>query len=312
MKVLVTGNVGYIGSTTTQHLIAAGHEVIGLDIRERGGHRIPGVQQFTGSVGDKRLLETLPNFDAVIHFAGLVAVADSFLVPERYFEVNVAQSMSLLAHLLERGTNRLIFSSSAAVYDALDMPLNERDALRPVSPYGESKRMFEEALRWVEGSTSLRYVALRYFNAAGCLGEFYENHEPETHLIPRALEAAKHGAEFTIFGNKYRTGDGTCVRDYVHVNDVAKAHVAALDYLGTGKSTVVNIGSGRGSSNLEVIEAVEQVTGKKMRVQFGPARLGDPAYLVADISKADSALNWRPLESELLTIVEDAWRGHQR
>ena len=310
MKVLVTGNVGFIGSTTTQHLIAAGHEVIGIDVRERGGHRIPGVQQFTGEVGDRRVLENLPEFDAVIHFAGLVAVADSFLVPERYFNVNVGQSVSLLAHLLERGVNRLIFSSSAAVYDAHDGPLNERDAVLPVSPYGESKKMFEDALRWVEASTSLRYVALRYFNAAGCLGEFYENHEPETHLIPRALEAVKHDSEFTIFGGEYPTKDGTCVRDYVHVNDVAGAHLAALDYLDTGRSLVVNVGSGRGTTNREVVEMVEQVTGKRMRVRYGSPRLGDPARLVADISTAKSALNWQPVESDLRTIIEDAWRGH--
>ena len=311
MRVLVTGAAGFIGSTTVQHLVAKGHSVVGLDNLYTGKRLVPGGTYIVGNCGDLETLKQIPEIDACIHFAGSIAVSDSFMVPEQYYQNNVAETLTLVNYLMGVGVNKFVFSSSAAIYASSNEPIAETYIKLPSSPYGLSKLMVEQALSSISSHTSLKYAALRYFNAAGCLGEFAEAHKPETHIIPRAFEAAVNNETFRIFGSNYNTPDGTCVRDYVHVNDLARAHVLALEALDTQKSIEVNLGSGVGISNFQIMGKVKEVTGINFRVEFGNRRKGDPDSLVADITKAKDLLGWVPMESDLTTIVTDAWVGYQ-
>ena len=318
MRILVTGGAGYIGSVTAHHLCARGHEVVVLDSLVHGfAAALPAQAALVqADVGDREGLDrALPGCAAVVHCAGFIEPAESVVAPELYFRNNVAAPLALLEACLRHGCPRLVFSSSCAVYgDPQEVPVSEAAPTKPLSPYGLSKLMFEEMLAAFRVAHDLRSVSLRYFNAAGAWpdGTVGEAHAPEVHLIPQVLGAIAHGVPLTVHGSDYATPDGTCVRDYVHVVDLARAHAAAIDLLlAGGESAPLNLGTGRGYSVREVIAACEQVTGVAALVAEGPRRQGDPPLLVAAADRAESLLGWRPERSDLPTIVGDAWRWHR-
>jgi UDP-glucose-4-epimerase GalE len=249
--------------------------------------------------------------DAVIHFAAYIAVGESTQVPELYFSNNVGGSLSLFQAMLQTGVNKLVFSSTAAAYGTPQrVPITEDEPYAPINPYGESKVMVEKILEWLDRYRNFRSIRLRYFNACGAEPEanLGERHDPETHLIPLILRAIQTGKPVTLFGDDYPTPDGTCIRDYIHVSDLAEAHVFAVEYLlKGGNSDVFNVGTGSGHSVKEVVAAVERVTGKKVPRQTGPRREGDPASLVADSQKLQRTLGWHPSRADLDRIVADAW-----
>ncbi|MEQ1886223.1 MAG: UDP-glucose 4-epimerase GalE [Bryobacteraceae bacterium] len=317
-KILVTGGAGYIGSITTRHLLHRGFDVLVVDDLSRGHrenvaaerlhvHRL----QDTDAVA--RLLEGV---DAVVHFAAYIAVGESVREPELYYSNNVGGSVSLLEAMARTGVKRLVFSSTAAVYgNPASVPISEDAAFAPVSPYGESKAMVEKILGELDRYKGVRSIALRYFNACGGEPEagLGEMHHPETHLIPLLLDAAVSGKPIQIFGNDYPTSDGTCVRDYIHVSDLAEAHVASLDHLlAGGGSAHFNVGTGTGFTVMDVLRSVERITGKKVPYNVAGRRDGDPAELVADSTRLRKALRWKPVRSDLDTIVRDAWAFHRR
>jgi UDP-glucose 4-epimerase len=313
--ILVTGGAGYIGSHTTRVLLARGYEVTVVDDLSRGyRHNVePGrlrVMNTADTDGLTRLMEEKA-VDAVIHFAAFIAVGESNVKPEIYFQNNVSCSLSLFTAMARTGVRRLVFSSTAAVYGMpASSPITEDFPYNPINPYGESKLMVEKMLRWFDSSHGLRSIVLRYFNASGAEphGRFGEEHEPETHLIPLLLRAVKTGKPVTIFGDDYPTPDGTCVRDYIHVLDLAEAHVVALESLRSGgASDQFNVGTGGGQSIMEVIRAVEEVTGEKVPYRIGPRRDGDPAALVADSGKLQRALGWKPRYTAMRDIIATAW-----
>jgi UDP-glucose-4-epimerase GalE len=313
--ILVTGGAGYIGAHTTRALLKHGYDVTVVDDLSRGyRHNVEPERLRVINVADTdgltRLME-VKTFDAVIHFAAFIAVGESTVKPEMYFQNNVAGSLSLFNAMLRAGVRRLVFSSTAAVYGMpKTTPITEDFPYDPINPYGESKVMVEKILRWFDAIHGLRSIALRYFNACGaephgCLGE---EHDPETHLIPLVLRAVKTGNPVSIFGNDYPTPDGTCVRDYIHVLDLAEAHVVALEsLLSGGPSDHFNVGTGSGHSVREVLREVEEVTGQKVPHVSAPRREGDPPVLVADSSKLQRTLGWRPQFTGLRGIVETAW-----
>lgn len=317
MRVLVCGGAGYIGSHTCKALAQAGHEPVVFDSFEKG-HRWaakwgPAIE---GNLADRELLGRVLSegtYDGVIQFAAYIAVGESVHQPEKYFRNNVANTLNLLGAMREAGVRRIVFSSTAAVYGTpIQSPIPEDHPKAPLSPYGESKLMVEQMLDWW-GFAAGR---LRYFNAAGADpdGEIGEDHEPETHLIPLALAAAagQIGA-LELYGTDYPTADGTAVRDYIHVTDLADAHVRALAYLASpgGKSFSANLGTGNGATVRQVLQAVERVTGRKVPVVEKPRRDGDPVELVADSKRAHTLFNWTPTHSSLDEIVATAWRWHQ-
>lgn len=314
-KILVTGGAGYIGSNTTQLLLRHGFEVTVVDDLSRGHvHNVRDVPFFQITLADTAALTELlrsGRFDAVVHFAAYIAVGESTKKPELYFANNVGGTLSLLTAMVEAGVNRLVFSSTAAVYgDPETVPIPETARIGPVSPYGDSKVMVEKTLGWMDLFRNFRSVVLRYFNACGADPEsnLGEEHDPETHLIPLLFRAIESGKPITIFGNDYPTPDGTCIRDYIHVVDLAEAHVAALDHLlKGGGSDAFNVGVGVGHSVLEVVQAVEAVTGKKVPLQIGPRRDGDAPELVANSDKLRGKLGWKPRYPDLEKIVETAW-----
>lgn len=317
MAVLVTGGAGYIGSHTAKALSQAGFEPVVLDNLSRGRREAvrwgPLVQ---ADVGDRAALRRAIrefSIDAVLHFAAFAYVGESMQAPGRYFENNVVCTLHLLEAMREEKVTKIVFSSSCATYGLpTELPISEDHLQRPVNPYGESKLMVERLLHWYSAIHGVSAVALRYFNAAGAdpEGELGECHDPETHLIPLALSAAlgSSGA-LDIYGSDYDTPDGTCIRDYLHVADLADAHVAALRYLNAGgPSDVFNLGTGVGYSVREVAIMVEQVAGKKVPVTECGRRSGDPASLIAEAGKAARILNWRPGRSSLEEIVRTAWQ----
>ncbi|MCC6751050.1 MAG: UDP-glucose 4-epimerase GalE [Deltaproteobacteria bacterium] len=315
MRVLVTGGAGYVGSVVSEELLAAGHEVVVYDDLSRG-HRaaVPRrAQLVVADLADRATLEATlrsAGSEAVLHFAALIEAGESMRAPERFFRVNVAGSLTLLEAMLATGVGQLVFSSTAALYgDPEELPLRESSPLRPTSPYGASKHMVEEMLSWWHRVHGLRYAALRYFNAAGATPERGEDHRPESHLIPNLLEVARGGrAHATVFGTDYPTADGTCVRDYVHVSDLACAHVAALEALAGGDGRLIyNLGSGTGFTVRQVIDEVRRVTGHAIPVVEAARRPGDPAVLVASAEAAQRELGWRPQRSSLEAIVSSAW-----
>jgi len=316
LRILVTGGAGYIGSHTVRLLLNQGHEVTVVDNLSKGHrHNVPAGLLYELDVADTASLADLmrrKRTDAVIHFAALIAVGESMQVPERYFANNVCGSLALLTAMVQAEVKRIVFSSTAAVYGNPDTtPIQEEAAIRPVNAYGESKVMVETLLRWFDTIHQVRSVALRYFNACGAdpAGDLGEEHVPETHLIPLILRAVVTQEPMIVFGNDYDTPDGTCIRDYIHVNDLAQAHILAVEHLmGGGASDRFNVGTGTGYSVFEVIRAVEQVTGRKVPFRIGARREGDPASLVAASGKLQNELGWRPRSSGLLEIVEDAWR----
>jgi UDP-arabinose 4-epimerase len=320
-RVFVTGGAGYVGSHTCKQLSRAGHEVAVYDDLSRG-HRAFAKwgELFEGKLQERgKLLEALRKSapQAIMHFAAFAYVGESIKNPHRYYTNNVGGTLSLLWAMREAGIERIIFSSSCATYGQPDrVPITEDTPQRPINPYGASKVMSEWICQDFEKAHGTKFVVLRYFNACGAdlEGEIGERHDPEPHVIPRALMAADGRIEaFEIYGDDYATPDGTCVRDFVHVDDLAKAHIAAADYLAEGGvSGAFNLGSGKGHSVRDVIRTVEEVTGKQVPQRLVPRRDGDPAVLVADISKAREVLGWRPQASDLATIVGTAWNWYRQ
>jgi len=315
-KVLVTGGAGYIGSITAHLLARRGYSVLVVDDLSRGHEhnvgRLPFHKQTlsdTAAVADLLAREAV---DAVIHFAAYIAVGESTQKPELYFSNNVGGTMSLLTAMAKTNVKLLVFSSTAAVYGTPEVvPIREDSPFAPVSPYGESKVMVEKILGWLDPYRGLRSVALRYFNACGSDPEsgLGEEHDPETHLIPLLLRAVVTGDPITIFGDDYETPDGTCIRDYIHVTDLAEAHVVALEkLLSGGGSDAFNAGTGEGHSVLQVLRAVEEVTGRTVPFEMGPRREGDAPVLVANSDKLKRALGWKPRFPELTDIVNTAWQ----
>jgi UDP-arabinose 4-epimerase len=320
MTILVTGGAGYIGSHTCKHLAAAGYQPVVLDNLVQG-HQWA-VKWGPLVVGDISDLELVRNkvrefgIKAVIHFAAHAYVGESVQNPRKYFHNNVSGTLAFLDALMDSGIDKFIFSSSCATYGIPhQLPIKEDHPQQPINPYGASKLMIENVLRWYGKAYNLRSVILRYFNAAGAdpEGEIGEDHSPETHLIPLVIAAAQGKApEIEIFGTDYDTKDGTAVRDYIHVCDLAAAHVKAVSHLLLGgPEDQVNLGTGRGHTIREVISSVEEVSGRSVPYRQGPRRAGDPAALVADSTKAETMLGWRPKFSELRTMVESAWRWHE-
>lgn len=315
MKVLVTGAAGFIGSTTAQLLVDQGHEVVGLDNLASGrAENVPSEATFVeGDCGNVQLVRSLGRFDACIHFAARIEPSESMRFPEVFFANNVASTFRLLNALIDSDVERFVFSSSCAVYgDQVKMPINEDCPTKPHSPYGQSKRMVEEGLEWLVDLGRIRAASLRYFNAAGATLAHPERHNPEIHLIPIALDVALgHRQTLEIFGDDYPTPDGTCVRDYIHVSDLAQAHALAVTALENHPGLILNLGTGVGSSNRQVVEIVKQVTQVAIDVRYVERRPGDPAAAVASNGRARSLLGWEPTHSDLENIVSDAWAAHQ-
>ena len=317
MVVLVVGGAGYIGSHTAHALRSMGHEVILYDNLSTGWPGLAsGFELIVGDAADSsKLRRVLARVDAVMHFAACAYVGESVVHPRKYFENNVRSGLALLHAVLDSPVRKFVFSSSCAVYGIPgSLPISERTPRFPVNPYGASKLALEHALEAYDRAYGLRFVAFRYFNAAGAdeQGRVGELHFPETHLIPCAFEALTGDRDAVeIYGNDYPTDDGTGVRDYVHVSDLAEAHVLGLEYLERGESLELNLGTGRGHSVKEVIAAIERVTGRAVPTQRGARRSGDPAELVADPGLAEEVLQWRARRS-LDKIVSTAWRWRQK
>lgn len=318
MRILVTGGAGYIGSVTTRALLDAGHECVVLDTLERG-HRAavdPRAEFVEGSVGDRQLLmRVLPGCDAVMHLAGYIEVAESVDHPEMYHRANTVEPLVMVDAMRETGVKAMVFSSTAAVYgEPESVPILEDAPPNPVNPYGASKLALERALESNTQEWGLRAVRFRYFNVAGAWpdGSLGEAHEPETHIIPRVLASLRDGVrEFEVYGGDYPTPDGTCVRDYIHVLDLAMAHRLGLEWVGSGgNGGVFNLGNGQGYSNLQVVRTCATVTGREVDISIGARRAGDPARLVASSQRAREVLGWEPQRGELADIVADAWRWH--
>lgn len=320
MAVLVTGGAGYIGSHTLLRLIEKGEEVIIVDNLSKGHiEAVQGGKLCIGDLLDTAFLEKVfseNNIDSVIHFAAFSLVGESVQIPLAYYKNNVAATINLLNTMKAFDVKNIVFSSTAAVYgNAEKMPIEEADRTEPSNPYGECKLAVEKMLQWAARSGDLRYISLRYFNAAGAheSGLLGEDHSPETHLIPLLLKTALGQMEsLNIYGNDYPTFDGTCVRDYIHVVDLADAHLLALERLRKfGSSDVYNLGTGTGFSVKEVIDAAVNVTGREIRTAIAPRRPGDPPVLVASPEKAIKELGWKPKYNNIEKILQDAWNWHK-
>ena len=313
-RILVTGGAGYIGSAVVSQLLARGYEPVVFDDLSHG-HRaaLPaGVPLVVGNVGDRVALdrafaEARPQ--AVMHFAAFIEAGESMRVPEKYFRNNTASALTLLEAVLAHQVSRFVFSSTAALYGTPEKtPIEESAPLRPTNAYGESKLLVEQMLEWLNRIHGLRYASLRYFNVAGAAGEQGEDHQPESHLIPIAFEVALGTRkELAIFGDDYPTPDGTCIRDYIHVSDLGKAHLLVLEALKEKDRLIYNLGNGKGFSVREVIETVRRVTGHPVPARVSPRRPGDPAVLVASSEKIKQELSWQPGYGDLESIVQSAW-----
>ncbi len=320
MAVLVCGGAGYIGSHTVRELLAAGEEVIIADNLSTG-HReaIPAVKFYECDIRDKAALKKIfaeNKVEAVFHFAAFIEAGESVKLPLKYFNNNVYGMQILLEAMTECGVDKIIFSSSAAVYGEPEkIPIDEGDATFPVNPYGDSKLIMEMMIRRVSAAQGVRYVSLRYFNASGASldSSIGEDHHPESHLIPLILQVLLGKRDhITIFGDDYPTPDGTCIRDYIHVLDLANAHICALNYLrGGGESNFFNLGTGHGFSVKEIIDAAEKVTGLKIKKELGARRPGDPARLIASGEKARKILQWTPRFDDVEKIIATAWNWHK-
>lgn len=318
--ILVTGGAGYIGSVTVELLRARGEQVVVLDNLSRG-HRaaVPrDVPFYKGNIGDRELLARITSeheIEACVHFAAFAYVGESVAEPERYFENNVEQGVTLMGALLTAGVRRVVFSSTCATYgEPQEVPISETHPQKPTNPYGSSKLSMERILAGYDRHAGVRYVALRYFNAAGATEQLGEHHEPETHLIPNVLLAAQGQLPaVSVFGNDYPTPDGTAIRDYIHVADLGTAHILALDYLRAGgASECINLGNGQGYSVLEVIETARQVTERPIAINIEPRRPGDPSHLVANAEKARKLLGWRPAYPDLASIIRTDWEWRKK
>jgi UDP-glucose 4-epimerase len=320
LKILVTGGAGYIGSHFTKFLIRNNHQVCVLDNLSRG-HReaVPQEAEFVNVdlLDAENLNKALHNFrpEAVVHFAAYAYVGESVEKPELYYLNNVVGSYNLIRACVENGVKNFVFSSTCSIYgNPVKVPISEEQVSNPINPYANTKLIIETLLHDFETAHGMKSVCLRYFNAAGAdpKGEIGESHEPESHLIPLVIYTAQKKREnILVFGNDYDTQDGTCIRDYIHVNDLADAHLRALNYLaGGGESTIINLGTGDGNSVLEIIEKTKQITGKEIPIEIVGRRAGDPAILVADNKKAKNVLGWNP-QFGIDEIIETAWKWHQ-
>lgn len=319
MNILVTGGAGYIGGTVSRLLLAAGHRVTIYDnlCHSRREAVAPGAQFIEADLADRQRIETTlreNHFDGIMHFAALIEAGESMKVPEVYFRNNTMSTLTLLEAMLATGHDRLVFSSTAACYgEPESTPITEDARLLPTNAYGESKLLVEQMLTWLNRIHGFRYASLRYFNVAGAIEGYGEAHEPESHLIPLILDvAAGRRANIKIFGQDYPTKDGTCVRDYIHVSDLADAHFLALNALDRNSRLIYNLGSGQGFTVREVIDSVRRVTGLPVAVEERERRPGDPAVLVASSEKIKSELGWQPKFPELDQIIASAWKWHQQ
>ena len=320
MAILVTGGAGYIGSVTVELLQAAGESVVVLDDLARGHRRAitPETPFYQGRVGDRALIARIAaehKLESCVHFAALAYVGESVEQPQKYFENNVEQGIAFVGSLVAAGVRRIVFSSTCATYGEPErVPISEDCPQWPKNPYGWSKLVMERLLDSYDSAYGLKFASLRYFNAAGATDRCGEQHEPETHLIPIVLQAAAaERSDVPVFGSDYPTPDGTAIRDYVHVADLAEAHIRALQHLRRGgKSEFVNLGTGHGYSVLEVIETARRVTGRVIRIRKEARRAGDPARLVADAARARQVLEWTPRLSDLSSIIQSAWEWKGR
>jgi UDP-glucose 4-epimerase len=322
LRILVTGGAGYVGSVTVERLVEAGHEVIVLDDLSTGhaGAIVDGAQLVRGTYGDESATTALlrmSRVDAILHCAARSLVGESITDPARYYRANVGGGIALLEAARGAGVGRIVFSSTAAVYGVPDAtPITEAASLRPINPYGETKRTFETALGWYGRAYGLRSVSLRYFNVAGASERNGEVHDPETHLIPNVLRAAEGAGEITIFGQDYPTPDGTCIRDYIHVADLADAHLAAIeatapDDARTKEPLVCNLGTASGFSVREVVATAGRIVAAPIPQRTGERRAGDPPVLVASNARAREVLGWTPRRSSLDEMIGSAWRWRQ-
>lgn len=321
MAVLVCGGAGYIGSHTVAELLEKGEEVVILDNLEKG-HReaVLGGRFYEGDLRDSKILDKVfseNNIDSVIDFAAYSLVGESVEDPLKYFENNIGSTINLLDAMKRHNVKYIVFSSTAATYgEPENTPILEEDKTFPTNPYGESKLAVEKILKWCDKAYGIKYTVLRYFNAAGAhvSGKIGEDHTPETHLIPIILQVALGKRDkIMIFGDDYDTEDGTCIRDYIHVTDLASAHILALDRLKAGgDSRTYNLGNGKGFSVKEVVDIARVVTGFNIKTEIAPRRAGDPAILIASSDKARSELGWKPKYNSLETIIETAWNWHKR
>lgn len=317
MSILVCGGAGYIGSHMVEELLENGEDVVVLDNFQKGHiDAVLGGKLYVGDIRDRKILDKVfkeNKIEAVIDFAADSLVGESVENPLKYFANNVGGTISLLEAMRDYGTKYIVFSSTAATYgEPENTPILEGDKTFPTNPYGESKLTVEKILKWCDGAYGIKYTALRYFNAAGAHinGKIGEDHNPETHLIPLIFQAAlKKREKIYIFGDDYKTPDGTCIRDYVHVTDLASAHLLALKRLKSGKdSATYNLGNGKGFSVKEVVDVTRKVTGLNIDAEIAPRRAGDPAILIASSQKAMEELNWKPRFNSLETIIETAWK----
>ena len=319
MNILVTGGAGYIGGTVSSLLATAGHQATVLDnLCHSKRDEVPeGVDFIEADIADRPRVESLLRElkpDGVLHFAALIEAGESMKKPEIYFRNNTACTLSLLEAMHATGTSKLVFSSTAAVYgEPVYLPIEEAAALAPTNAYGESKLLVEQMLKWFNRVHGLRYVSLRYFNVTGALPGRGEAHEPETHIIPLILDVALgRRASISNFGEDYDTPDGTCIRDYIHVVDLADAHILALNSLSTHERLIMNLGNGDGFSVKQVIETARKITGHPIPAEIRPRRNGDPARLVASSELAKTTLSWQPKYPELESILASAWQWHQQ
>lgn len=321
MAILVLGGAGYIGSHTVYALCEAGREVVVVDNLETGHIEAvhPDAKFYQGDIADKPFLTNVfqkENIEAVIHFAAYSLVGESVEKPLKYYENNLCKTRDMLETMVENGVDKIVFSSTAATYGEPErVPILETDRTQPTNPYGETKLAMEKMFHWTGNACGLRYVSLRYFNACGAhvSGKIGEAHNPESHLIPLILQVPNGQREFiSIFGNDYPTPDGTCIRDYIHVTDLAEAHILAVDYLlKGGESNIFNLGNGVGFSVREVIETARKVTGRPIAAKEVERRAGDPAQLIASSEKAKRVLGWNPQHDSLEEIISSAWNWHK-
>lgn len=320
MAILVTGGAGYIGSVTVELLASQGEQLVVLDNLSRGHREAVDAQIpfYRGDVGDDDLVQRIVReneIESCIHFAAFAYVGESVERPSLYFHNNVVQGLKFLESLMRAKVTRLVFSSTCATYgEPQQVPISETHPQQPTNPYGWSKFIMERAMEAYDRASDLRFVALRYFNAAGATAKHGEHHDPETHLIPNVLRAAAGAlSQVSVFGNDYDTPDGTAIRDYIHVHDLATAHIAALQYLrASGASTAVNLGTGRGYSVLEVVDCAREVTGRQIDIGNEPRRAGDPSRLVANGQKARDLLGWQPAFDDLKKIIGSVWEWQSR
>lgn len=321
MKILVLGGAGYIGSHTVYRLIEQGHKVVVFDNFETGYYEAihPDAEVYEGDLRNRADIDNVfdeeSDIDAVIHFAANSLVGESMVKPLKYYDNNICGTKVLLESMVAHNINRIVFSSTAATYgEPIHTPILENDPTNPTNCYGETKRAMERMFYWTEQAHGMKYVSLRYFNACGAhiSGKIGEAHNPESHLIPIILQTANGTRDhISVFGTDYDTPDGTCIRDYIHVTDLAQAHILAVEYLiNGGESDIFNLGNGVGFSVKEVIETAKKVTGKEIKVVEEDRRAGDPAVLIASSEKAKKVLGWNPQYNELSTIIETAWKWH--